>query len=191
MTKENKDRIKKAKQNKEKIDAAMAREEIVQYCMKIAERAYDVMVEQIRLSSASVDASERTVREMSKAVILRSIDTAWVDHLVTIDHLRTGIGLRGYGQRDPLIEYKKETFFLFQELQQTIRHEVVSTFFKVHAGLQLAPSIMATDTLTLQGAKNTEEAAHTHAVGETNTKIGRNDPCYCGSGKKFKKCHGK
>jgi preprotein translocase subunit SecA len=130
------------------------------------------------------------MRDMAKAVLLRAIDAAWVDHLVTIDHLRTGIGLRGYGQRDPLIEYKKETFHLFQELQLTIRREVVNTFFKMHIGLQLAPSIMATDTLTLQGAETTSGGdAGTTPTTDSGAKIGRNDPCYCGSGKKYKKCH--
>jgi preprotein translocase subunit SecA len=110
--------------------------------------------------------------------------------------LRTGIGLRGYGQRDPLVEYKKETYRMFNELLNAIQKEVVYTVYKVSIGLELAPSVIQQGkNMTFQGAQKT-------AVGdqvETEAKphdssgkvIGRNDACPCGSGLKYKKCHGK
>jgi preprotein translocase subunit SecA len=135
------------------------------------------------------------MRELEKGVLLRAIDTLWVDHLVAIRYLRAGIGLRGYGQRDPLIEYKKETFHMFERLLSSIQKEVVYTFFKVGAGLQLAPSIMANDQMTKTGATDAAHSAQgTHAPKKERTedgeKVGRNDLCPCGSGKKYKKCHG-
>jgi preprotein translocase subunit SecA len=107
--------------------------------------------------------------------------------------LRTGIGLRGYGQRDPLVEYKKETYQMFQSLQSSIQKEIVYSFFKVGLGFQLAPTIMANDKLTLTGAEKeldgkTKGSGPGHS--DPEKKIGRNDPCFCGSGKKYKKCHG-
>ena len=117
---------------------------------------------------------------------------SWVEYLVSIDHLRAGIGLRGYGQRDPLIEYKKETYQMFNELQVNIQKEVVYSFYKVSAGLQLAPSVMAADKLTLSGAKKNMggEGGAGKPRNEAGEKVGRNDLCPCGSGKKYKKCHG-
>jgi preprotein translocase subunit SecA len=144
--------------------------------------------------------------EIEKQVLLRSIDTLWIEHLVAIDYLRTGIGLRGYGQRDPLVEYKKETFHMFNELMSLIQKEVVYTIFKVSVGIQLAPTMMeaafspnapAQGKVEFSGAENTvdvqpiPEAAKAAAqAGGQPREVGRNDLCYCGSGKKFKKCHG-
>ena len=142
------------------------------------------------------------MRDIEKNVLLRAIDTLWIDYLVEIDHLRKSIGLRGYAQRDPLIEYKRETFQMYNVLQANIQKEVVYAFFKVGVGLQiapkivegLAPTVMASDKMTLSGAKKdmSEQGEHIEHKprDESGHKIGRNDPCWCGSGKKFKRCHG-
>ncbi len=136
--------------------------------------------------------------EIEKGILLRAIDTLWVEHLVAIDYLRAGIGLRGYGQRDPLVEYKKEMFRLFSELSALIQKEVVYSIYKVGAAVELAPSLMERQGIQMSGATKEggrgvlpyaptfKEFART-AAGE---KVGRNDPCPCGSGKKYKKCHG-
>ena len=133
------------------------------------------------------------ILEIEKQVLLRAIDNLWVDHLVAVDYLRTGIGLRGYGQHDPLVEYKKETFRMFNELLNLIQKEVVYLIYKVNLGIQLAPSVMNKGNLVLQGASKTSNDVPV-AVGkqkdESGHVIGRNDPCPCGSGKKYKKCHG-
>jgi preprotein translocase subunit SecA len=169
------------------------REELVKYLLDKANREYEKIVVKVGESQANPEAGKKLMQEIEKNILLRSIDTLWVDHLVAVDYLRTGIGLRGYGQRDPLVEYKKETYHMFNELLTGIQKEVVYSFFKVGLGLQLAPSVMANDKLVLQGAQKaaTEAGAVSHKPhDEAGNKIGRNDPCYCGSGKKFKKCHG-
>ena len=173
-----------------KLDDVGRRDAMVTWLLAKATGEYARMEEQVVGSAPTKEDGERMMRDIEKSVLLRSIDTLWVDHLVAIDYLRTGIGLRGYGQRDPLVEYKKETYFLFNRLQQSIQKEVVYSFFKIGLGFQLAPTIMASDRLTLQGATK-EIAAPESGPGHTDKKdIGRNDPCWCGSGKKFKRCHG-
>lgn len=185
LSKEDEDKVLSFVPGKDgKFDEVLAREALVEYLLGRAKEAYIRVAEKIK--------DEQLMRDIEKGVLLRAIDTLWVDHLVQIDYLRTGIGLRGYGQRDPLVEYKKETYQLFQALQANIQKEVVYSFFKIGIGFQLAPTIMATDRLTLSGAeKEMGGAPLGSGKKETGTaKVGRNDPCPCGSGKKFKKCHG-
>ena len=141
--------------------------------------------------------------EMEKGILLRAIDTLWVDHLVAIDYLRVGIGLRGYGQRDPLVEYKKETYRMFQELMHFINREVVYNVYKVGLETKTAPSLLQRQGVKLSApAKEGDsrnapadiKAKPRTAEGE---KIGRNDPCPCGATKpdgtpiKYKNCCGK
>ncbi|PYN27065.1 MAG: preprotein translocase subunit SecA [Candidatus Rokuibacteriota bacterium] len=127
------------------------------------------------------------------------LDTQWKDHLLSIDHLKEGIGLRGYGQRDPLTEYKKEAFDLFEEMFERVKAAVIERLFKVQivrdAPMELPAMTAWADARESRGALAGEparaaapapQAAPRTATGE---KIGRNDPCFCGSGKKYKKCH--
>lgn len=189
-----------------KIGQVEARDEMVVFLIDKAKRAYEnfeTQIEQSALAQMSEgdqnDAAKAqamgVVQQIEKSVLLRAIDTLWVDHLVSIQHLRQGIGLQGYGQRDPLVEYKRESFNLFNQLLSGIQREVVYSFFKISVGLQLAPSVMATDKLTLSGAKKdmSEQGAYIKKKerNDAGEKVGRNDPCPCGSGKKYKKCHGK
>lgn len=177
-----------------KLEDVEVRNKIVEFLLEKAKAEYNNVKIKIE-SLVPADDREKAMNEIEKNVLLRSIDNLWVDHLVEIDYLRTGIGLRGYGQRDPLVEYKKETFFMFNNLLASIQKEVVYSFFKVGAGIQLAPTIMANDKLVLQGAQKTvNESGHVEKKlrnEETGDKIGRNDHCPCGSGKKYKKCCGK
>ena len=126
------------------------------------------------------------------------MDNLWVDHLVAVDYLRTGIGLRGYAQQDPLVEYKKETYRMFTELLSFIQKEVVYLIYKVSLGIQIAPSVMGSaKNISLSGASKNESgeaqvasASPKKEVSQDGTEVGRNDVCPCGSGKKYKKCHG-
>ena len=127
--------------------------------------------------------------EMEKQIMLRSMDLLWIDHLVAVDYLRTGIGLRGYGQRDPLVEYKKETYTMFNELLSAMQHEVVYSIFKVSVGLQPAPALMQRKNLKYSGPEGEVVDINTKVKNEEGDKVGRNDLCPCGSGKKYKKCH--
>nr|MDQ3283929.1 preprotein translocase subunit SecA [Acidobacteriota bacterium] len=139
------------------------------------------------------------MRLNEKYLLLQVIDQQWKDHLLNIDHLKEGIGLRGYGQRDPLVEYKRESFDLFQSMMERIQDRVVKILWKIElAGgsreeerqeaqrVQRAlPPQPPRQQMTFSGPK---EAAGPQK--RTQAKIGRNDPCPCGSGKKYKKCHG-
>jgi len=140
------------------------------------------------------------MRLNEKYLLLQVIDQQWKDHLLNIDHLKEGIGLRGYGQRDPLIEYKKESFELFQEMMERIQDRVVKILWKmeiaggssasdeaeVHRVQRALPPQPPKQQLTFSGAPKEAPAP----VKRTQAKVGRNDPCPCGSGKKYKKCHG-
>jgi preprotein translocase subunit SecA len=142
------------------------------------------------------------MRFLEKTFMLQVIDHHWKDHLLGMDHLRDGIGLRGYGQKDPLIEYKKEGYDLFAGMMQRIKSDALERLFRVQAVRQEAPPeqqqaapppppppVIARPqpTLTL----NRGEAAEApKTVERADDKVGRNDPCPCGSGKKYKKCHG-
>ncbi len=149
------------------------------------------------------------MRRVEKMIILQTVDTLWMNHLDEIDYLRQGIGLRGYGQRDPLIEYKREAFNLFSNLMDNIRGTIVNTIFRVSiAPANLEAQIQTPQKdLQLKGAsENVEqfgaakeiqassgqpkEEAKQKPIVNKNT-VGRNDPCPCGSGKKYKKCCGK
>lgn len=122
------------------------------------------------------------MRQIERWVSLMVIDSLWMDHLDAIEDLREGIGLRGYGQRDPLVEYKNEAFGMFERLIAAIDSEIVHRIFKVH--VQLAPSMPASDV-----RQKTLDLASSVLRPPSQKKLGRNDPCPCGSGKKWKKCH--
>ena len=121
-----------------------------------------------------------------RAVILRSIDQLWVEHLTEVDDLRRGIGLRGYAQEDPLNAFKKEAFKLYDEFQGLIRVSIGRSILRVSVVQQEAPrpKIVATS------AASTTSAPAPKAPTSAAADVGRNDPCPCGSGKKYKKCHG-
>ncbi|HVZ67815.1 MAG TPA: SEC-C metal-binding domain-containing protein, partial [Patescibacteria group bacterium] len=133
-----------------------------------------------------------------KLITLSTIDNLWMEHLTAMEDLRTGIGLRGYGQRDPLVEYKNEAFQTFERLMASIDDEVSHRAFKVNMG-QVMPqpeapkNVMVNAPESEVGEKAARKAAKSTKKVVTNTgeekKISRNDPCWCGSGKKWKKCH--
>ncbi len=185
-----------------KLQDVELRSAIVEFLLEKAKVSYRQLEKNVTETVKGTEADvPKVIQSMEKALLLRAMDTLWVEHLESIKHLRQGIGLRGYGQRDPLVEYKKETYFLFNDLLANIQKEVVYSFFKVNIGLQLAPSIMSNDKMTLEGAKKTmsEQGAHVQKKerNESGEKVGRNDPCPCGAvnnegkPKKYKKCHGK
>jgi len=144
-------------------------------------------------------------RQIERFVYLDTIDKLWIEHLTAVDDLREGVGLRGYGQRDPLVEYKKEAFNMFESLIARIDADIVRKIFRI--GVTSAPpqpqNMMRNaiekkaDMVTPQAlGGNTQLPDYQSPLAETQKQmpitkkqIGRNDPCWCGSGKKFKKCH--
>jgi preprotein translocase subunit SecA len=140
------------------------------------------------------------MRLHEKYLLLQVIDQQWKDHLLNIDHLKEGIGLRGYGQRDPLVEYKKESFDLFQEMMERIQDRVVKYLWKTEVVVEregeqeevqrvqraLPPPKPKQQPMYFSGG----DGSQPQTVKRKEAKVGRNDPCPCGSGKKYKKCHG-
>lgn len=126
--------------------------------------------------------TSEVMRQVERWVSLQVIDSLWMDHLDAIDDLREGIGLRGYGQRDPLVEYKNEAFSMFETLIASIDSEIVHRIFKVQ--VQLAPQVQTSDL-----RHKTSDLTSSVLSPTSSIKLGRNDPCPCGSGKKWKRCH--
>jgi len=121
-------------------------------------------------------------------VALQALDSLWMEHLDTMSHLRDSVRLRGYGQRDPLVEYKKEGFGLFQGLIKEIDRQIVYTVFKI--SVKAEPKQEASQPTNLI-TNRTDTTNTTNVADPKYQNVGRNDPCPCGSGKKYKKCHGK
>ena len=141
------------------------------------------------------------MRTYERIIMLNIIDAQWKDHLLSIDHLKQGIGLVGYGQKDPLVEYKKQSFDLFQEMLDRIDTNTVRSLFNLQVVTEQPPETLRQrraprrSSLNFTGpnqgaAAAGEEAGKVRTVTRDHPKVGRNDPCPCGSGKKYKKCHG-
>ena len=174
------------------------------------------------LYEAAVDTYDKKVEEVGtdlmplveRDVMLRTIDWQWMEYLTQMEHFREGIGLRAYGQRDPLVEYKNEAFEMFNELRERIQASIVARIFRVQVQRN-APTPPPTPLVrqvfesgpgepdgsgsngapkkprTAVPAGNAAVPAGVAAGASSPGKIGRNDPCWCGSGKKFKRCHGR
>ncbi|MCC7202106.1 MAG: preprotein translocase subunit SecA [Nitrospirae bacterium] len=190
----------------------------------------DILLEKLRKEYADKEAgfTSEVMRQVEKVVLLQVVDTHWKDHLLSMDHLKEGIGLRGYGQKDPLIEYKREGFDMFNDMINRVKADAVERVFKIqlvrqpepvhhhqqhdHAGqhehhqgqqtqseqpsqlqqTQVRPPVlnpvpvMRPQRMQLNRGMPPPQASQAHK----GDKVGRNDPCTCGSGKKYKKCHG-
>ncbi|HLA24846.1 MAG TPA: SEC-C metal-binding domain-containing protein, partial [bacterium] len=160
-----------------------------------------------RLRRAALEAYERkereigaeTMGEIERVVLLQTIDRKWIDHLYNMDSLREGIGLRAYAQVSPLIEYQREGYDLFQQMLADIQEETVKVLLRVELGPAAggAPAPRPASRRPVPVAVGASGAAQPSGprgsvpAGDGKRKLGRNDPCWCGSGKKYKKCHGK
>jgi len=204
-------------------DELRTREDWEEWLVDAFRDAYDVKEKEF---------TPELLREAERHIYLQVIDEHWMDHLREMDNLRDGIGLRAYGQRDPLVEYKKEAFIMFEELTRSIREETVRTLFRAAliAEPMMPPPPRGGTTPVGAGAAGSQgggasrsplgtmqappqraaraQASHSsvnafgapaaspptqeanRATSPADPKIGRNDPCPCGSGKKYKKCHG-
>ncbi len=128
------------------------------------------------------------MRYFEKVIVLQVVDAQWKDHLLAMDHLKEGIGLRGYGQRDPLTEYKKEAFDMFADMTGRISTEVLSRLFKIQ--IKKEEGIRREPTRPQHLNCNRGDGSEAQQPITKGKKVGRNDPCPCGSGKKYKKCCG-
>ncbi|TNF55496.1 preprotein translocase subunit SecA [bacterium] len=159
---------------------------------KDAEELQEHLYEEVKqlYQNKEQEIGDEALRYIEKIILLQIVDSQWKDHLLGMDHLKEGIGLRGYGQRDPLVEYKREAYDAFSELSGRIESEVVSRLFRI----QIDKGDHAHKKLVMKPAKiqyNTEGGGEKPQTVVKGRKIGRNDPCSCGSGKKYKKCCGK
>jgi preprotein translocase subunit SecA len=149
-----------------------------------------------RYAAREQELSTGLLRQLERWVMLQIIDGQWKDHLLSMDHLKEGIGLRGYGQRDPLTEYKREAFDLFEAMVDRVRASVVELLVRVEvtrepvepAPRPAPPPLRPAREVTLSHRPAGERPAPGGPRSRTGQKVGRNDPCPCGSGKKFKKC---
>ena len=143
------------------------------------------------------------MRYLERMILLQVVDSQWKDHLLAMDHLKEGIGLRGYGQKDPLIEYKREGFEMFEAMEARFAKDAIEYLMKVQVAVEPQTVAQATGLSELplgapgdgrrrrQGAPSRSlRPAATPAIAAPRAKIGRNEPCPCGSGKKYKKCCG-
>ncbi|HXU45854.1 MAG TPA: preprotein translocase subunit SecA [Thermoanaerobaculia bacterium] len=139
------------------------------------------------------------MRSFERAIMLHAVDTAWKDHLLALDHLKEGIGLRGYGQRDPLNEYKKDSYDLFDAMRDRVQDDIVTKLFHFEPVTEEEMAEQRRRREAPAPAQLTFSAPEKEATGgnvgqktvvNREAKVGRNDPCPCGSGKKYKKCHG-
>jgi preprotein translocase subunit SecA len=137
-----------------------------------------------------------TMRTFEKAVMLRALDQHWKDHLAVMDQLRQSVNLRGYGQKNPVQEYKRESFSMFTALLDTINSEMVKALCSLNIDQANAQSTPTSGELQSQEKISPAQAKKPIAPRPRITrqpsklKVGRNDPCPCGSGKKYKQCHG-
>jgi len=159
------------------------REEIVQAFAEDSRRRFERKVEEL---------GRENVNQVLRWILLQTLDYLWVEHLTAIEELRQGIGLVAYGQQDPLVAFKKQGYSLFAGLQDSLRHDSVARFFRLHP----APAIEKETVLSAQraaagSAANGAQSRDGIERGRGERKIGRNDPCWCGSGKKYKRCHGR
>lgn len=149
----------------------------------------DLILEKYDLYRTQQNPEQR--KEAEKWVMLETIDQAWKQHMLNLDHLREGIGLRGWGQKTPLIEYKREAFDMFREMMQQIRADIVFALFHVQVERFDQAEIEQRREKELEQLNFVSGDTSSQApVQRTSEKVGRNDPCPCGSGKKYKKCCG-
>ncbi|MGI9146902.1 MAG: SEC-C metal-binding domain-containing protein, partial [Chloroflexota bacterium] len=185
------------------VERLIDREEVVDHLMELAEAAYDHKEQEL---------GHEQMRLLERIWMLNVMDRLWIAHLTAIDDLREGIGLRAYGQRDPLIEYKVEAARMFDELQSSVRADVVNAIYHLQMRQQAPPPPPPTEAAfagrtdgapassgSSNGSNGNTRAARrakataAQAAGQTRrvaAKVGPNDRCPCGSGKKYKKCHG-
>jgi preprotein translocase subunit SecA len=136
------------------------------------------------------ETGQPVLREMERIVLLSIIDNAWREHLYEMDYLQEGIGLRAYGQRDPLVEYQREAFEMFNEMKEAIQDEFVRYIYRVQLVRQDEPSRPRPQRVRVTQGDDASKGAGDAAAMSLGDKIPRNAPCPCGSGRKYKKCHG-
>jgi len=157
---------------------------------KLHDAIMEAVTQAYEIKEKSVE--EEFLRHVEKVIMLQVLDGLWKDHLLGMDHLKEGIGLRGYAQKNPLTEYKKEGFDLFGAMMARIKEETTEYLFKVQINqeAEMPDELVSKPSQVVEHRGDTESSESPVTVRRDEEKVGRNDPCPCGSGKKYKKCHG-
>jgi preprotein translocase subunit SecA len=180
--------------------AAEARKELEEQVFNVVEKLYRQKEHELGVDAEGVP----VLRRYEQWLYLQAIDQQWKDHLLSMDHLRQGIGLRGYGQKDPKQEYKKEGYEMFVQMTWRVKSAVVGNVLRLQLVRQESAEEIEQKRLAAQrramqriteskadaGDGDEKPRPKQETVVRTQPKVGRNDPCPCGSGKKYKKCHG-
>ena len=158
---------------------SLEKEDVIETILKIALEKYD---------SIENEVGEETMRELERVILLRSVDTHWMEHIDAMDELREGIHLRSYGQHDPVVEYRNEGYDMFNAMTESIKEETAKRILtvKIRKNQELERERVAKET----GASGADDGSLKKEPIRKEKKPGRNDPCPCGSGKKYKKCCG-
>ncbi|AIF44150.1 preprotein translocase subunit SecA [Virgibacillus sp. SK37] len=158
---------------------------------KDPEEMNELIMEKVRgrYDEKEQELTEEQMREFEKVILLRTVDSKWMDHIDQMDQLRQGIHLRAYGQNDPLREYQMEGFAMFEAMIENIEEEVSKYIMKAQIRDNLQRQEVVKNTQAVSGDQEDKKKTNKPYVKKSN--VGRNDPCPCGSGKKYKNCHGK
>jgi len=158
----------------------LTKEALIEDIRAIASKQYELKEEEF---------GEETLREIERIILLRAVDSKWMDHIDDMERLRQGIGLRAYAQRDPLLEYTEEGYIMYEAMLQAITEDIIRLLFHVRAQKPLEREQVAKPTAASGGSS--DGTLEKKPVVRKEAKVGRNDPCPCGSGLKYKKCCGK
>ena len=161
---------------------SLKREEIRSFLVERSLQAYD---------NKEAELTSETMREAERVVLLQIVDNLWMDHLDAMEQLRQGINLRAYAQRDPVVEYKFESFDIFEEMVNSIKEETVRAIYSLRLKnrQEIKREQVAKPLNAIHGDIGDAQGNQQPVVNKS-AKVGRNDPCPCGSGKKYKKCCG-
>jgi preprotein translocase subunit SecA len=162
-------------------------ENVIELEQMALEDALEVYEEKERSLGPDESTDEPILRELERMVLLSITDNEWRNHLYEMDYLQEGIGLRSYGQKDPLVEFQREGYAMFESMKQSIRDEFVRYIYRIELVRQDEPARPRPQRVVSQHGDQPAGAAQSSSAGD---KIPRNAPCPCGSGRKYKKCHG-
>jgi preprotein translocase subunit SecA len=155
----------------------------------IVELALNAVVQEYEARTESV--GERDMREIEKGIMLRQLDSHWKEHLAALDYLRQGIGLRSFAQRNPKQEYKREAFGMFEKMLDQWHRDTITILSKIQIRQPEDAAAIGPPPPARQAPPQAQPSEPVAPFVREQPKVGRNEPCPCGSGKKFKQCHGR
>ena len=167
----------------DKLDKVKVRTKICDHLMALVKTNYE------KITKLAGEAGINW-RQVEKAVLIRSFDMLWMEHLEAMDYLRSSVNLRAYGQREPIVEYKKEGLFMFKEMEKAFKEQVFSLIQTINVEIQPKMEESSPKQTLVTSHNEPNEFSDTKKLAEKKSNIGRNDPCPCSSGRKYKKCHG-